>query len=591
MVGALLYLRLQSLRNLILYRIRRLRQPKYLIGTAAAVAYLYMVLARPAVRSVASATSAAGFQTAGIGASVICASMAVAAVVRIAFAWIAPADKPGLRFSEAEIGFLFPAPISRRTLIHFRLLSAQVTLFFTAILMAFFLRRTGPAGISPVLLAVAWWIALSTFDLHLTGTNLFLSRLRETSPRFALWRITGVVGISLYAVAVGACVAAFVGAAAHRLGEPGFDPVASLAAYAPIHWLVLPFRIVFGPYFAATPAAFALALVPALALLALHYLWVCNSEARFEEGSISLAEKRAAAKAAALQGELPKMGRSKPRPRSGPFRLSSSGPPEIAFLWKNLLSMHGSLLSRRLLFIAVGIIAGMSFSLGPVLSWKARASGFDAYGPMIVGFSAIIAAYALILGPQIARQDLRTDLPNMDLLKTYPMEGWRIVLGELLAPTAVLTLVLWFAILASSLSADSQGKLEWLTPGVRSTIAACLAAAAPVLCMIQLIVPNAIMLLLPGWYQSSRSRAGGIEMFGQRLIFAVLQLVIALVVAAPAVAIAALVIFSSKWVVGVGPAWMLAAVAVIPILVGEAAVGLWWLGERFNKFDLSLERT
>jgi hypothetical protein len=36
-------------------------------------------------------------------------------------------------------------------------------------------------------------------------------------------------------------------------------------------------------------------------------------------------------------------------------------------------------------------------------------------------------------------------------------------------------------------------------------------------------------------------------------------------------------------------ACILATLAVMAILAGEAAVGLWWLGEKFAKFDLSSE--
>jgi hypothetical protein len=63
-----------------------------------------------------------------------------------------------------------------------------------------------------------------------------------------------------------------------------------------------------------------------------------------------------------------------------------------------------------------------------------------------IGFRFWDSAYAaaltmvllLILGPQLARQDLRGDLPNTDILKTYPLHGWQIVCGELLTPLVVL---------------------------------------------------------------------------------------------------------------------------------------------------------
>ena len=78
-------------------------------------------------------------------------------------------------------------------------------------------------------------------------------------------------------------------------------------------------------------------------------------------------------------------------------------------------------------------------------------------------------------------------------------------------------------------------------------------------------------------------------MFGQRLIFGVMQLFFALLVVVPAAGAAALVIFSSQWVVGVSASVILGAIAVLAILVSEAVVGLWWLGDRFEKLDLSAE--
>jgi hypothetical protein len=107
--------------------------------------------------------------------------------------------------------------------------------------------------------------------------------------------------------------------------------------------------------------------------------------------------------------------------------------------------------------------------------------------------------------------------------------------------------------------------------------------------MVQLIVPNLIMVLFPGWYQASRSRGGGIELMGQRLILGIAQLLFALFVAAPSVGAAVLIIFASYWLVGVGPAIAIAALVVLPILAGEVAVGLWCIGDRFERFDLSAE--
>ena len=75
MIGALLYLRFTSLLNLVSHRIRRLRQPKYLIGAAVAVGYFYFVLLRrPGVAGPPGAGAVPGVGAdPRIGVMVICA--------------------------------------------------------------------------------------------------------------------------------------------------------------------------------------------------------------------------------------------------------------------------------------------------------------------------------------------------------------------------------------------------------------------------------------------------------------------------------------------------------------------------------------
>ena len=56
---------------------------------------------------------------------------ALALFVIVLLAWIIPHERAALTFTEAEVAFLFPAPITRRTLIHFKLLRSQLGIFFT----------------------------------------------------------------------------------------------------------------------------------------------------------------------------------------------------------------------------------------------------------------------------------------------------------------------------------------------------------------------------------------------------------------------------------------------------------------------------
>jgi hypothetical protein len=186
MVGAFVYLRATSLRNQVVHRLGRLRQPKYLFGALFAAAYFYFFVIQRMNRVGAAAALAPGnAHSAGmLAAGFICAFLCVAGLIRVAYAWINPPEKAGLAFTEAEIAFLFPAPVTRRALIHFRLLTTQLAILFSAALITVVFNRSGYLGGHRVLHAVGWWIILSTIDLHVNGTNMMLSRLRERSAHF-----------------------------------------------------------------------------------------------------------------------------------------------------------------------------------------------------------------------------------------------------------------------------------------------------------------------------------------------------------------------------------------------------------------------
>src|SRR5207247_491100 len=83
-------------------------------------------------------------------------------------------------------------------------------------------------------------------------------------------------------------------------------------------------------------------------VITLHYLWVVRTAVAFEDASVEYAEKRAARVAAWRSGQR-RVGATATKARPGPFPLPSLGRPEIAFLWKNLLSTWQYFTLRTLL--------------------------------------------------------------------------------------------------------------------------------------------------------------------------------------------------------------------------------------------------
>jgi hypothetical protein len=588
MIQALLYLRLTSHKNHLVSTVRRMRHPRYLVGAIAGAAYLWFFFLRR-VFLVSPGPVGAGVPALDAGAAAIPALMlfgmfTLFALFRLGAAWLAPSDRPGVAFTEAEIAFLFPAPISRRTLIHFKLLSSQLTILLSSVLLTFLTGRGRFLGGNPLIHAVGWWVILSTLNLHTIGAAFTVTRLTEGGLSKARRQavVTGL--ILLLIAAAGYAVWVTAPAFPDEEGSPAalVQYAASVTDTGLLHWLLLPVKVVMGPFLAPDWREFFLTLGPALLLLAAHYFWVLRAETSFEEASIAQAEKRSRLLAAARAGNF-RLARGPARARREPFVLSpAGGRPELAFLWKNLLASPAFLSSRNFLIGAVLIAAGTN--------WLQHGDeGRRAALAAVAGMALFASIYILMLGPQLARQDLRGDLAHADILKTYPLQGWQVMLGEMLTPVAILTALLWLAILAAALALGPMPRFAGgLSPGVRGTVALCLAVIAPPLCLLQLMIPNAATLLFPSWAQTARTR-GGIDVMGQRMIFVAGQLVVILVALLPAAILGVLLWFAAHWVLGGAGSTAVATAGVLGVVGLELGLGLWWLGRRFEQFDLSGE--
>ena len=602
MLGALLYLRLTSLKNQIVSRAKRLRQPKYLAGALAGAAYFYFIFFRQisgpspgSKRAARQAAEALPLPTTLADTLPLVAALGALCLLGIVlFAWLLPSGKPGLRFTEAETAFLFSAPISRRTLINFKLLSSQFSILFTSLFFTLISNRWSFLGGNALTHAFGWWFVLSTLNLHFTGAALTISRLVDGGVS-ALRRRLYVLGTILVVVAA---TVAWVGRDLHAPGArdvAGFAPfihyLLGILDHGALGMLLIPFKFVLGPFLAADVRTFLYALAPALLVLAAHYRWVLGMETSFEEASIALAEKRAATLDAVRDGKHPLLlRRSTARP--APFNLADTGRPEFAFLWKNLLSTASYFNVRAFAIAAAVIIVGSRWFLSPT-------PGDQAVRFVVITLASMSGVYILIFGPHLARQDLRSDLANADILKTYPLPGWQLILGQLLAPLVILTGLVWLTLLATALAFPPPGRLALtFTPTVRLALALGLAALTPFLCALQLLVLNGATLIFPAWFQTTRSQGGGgIELMGQRLIFFVGQLIVMLVAILPA-AIAGGAAFGVTWfafhftghTAFASPSAISAAVLVcLGVLAGEVAAALWWLGERFAHLDVSAE--
>jgi hypothetical protein len=577
--GALFYLRVTSLWGAVRSRFLRLKQPKYLFGAIVGIAYFYFFFIRPRGMSGPRGLAANGAlppispETLSVIIGVAALGLLLVALV----SWVVP-RQAALAFSEAEIAFLFPAPVSRRMLIHYRILSSQFRLVFTAIIFTLVFRR----GIT-VTHAVGWWVILATINLHFTGSSFVTTRLlnRTLTPparRNVRLAIVGIVIIALGAWAWLTLTPPTVNDL--RSGGAMGRYVSMQLERGPLPWLLAIPRLTLAPYFAADARAFLLAMGPAIIVLGLHYFWVLHSEVSFEEASISRAEKRAARVRAIQQGDWRNQGQTL-KPQRPPFRLATTGRPEVAFLWKNLLATNQLFRPASLLVVALVV-----FAFG---SWLGHRPDLKAVQGVVTGLGTAFIAMLLLFGPQLARQDLRTDLKNADILKTYPLRGWQIVFGQLLTPIFVLSAVNWLALLAVALIAPGMG-FGSQDPQLRGAMLIGAALLVPPFVALQLLVPNAAAVIFPAWVQTVSNRGEhGLDVMGQRIIFMAGQLLVTALALVPAVIVGGVLYVLVNWLAGFGVAFVVAVLALFLVLSAEIWAGVRLLGDRFEEFDLSAE--
>jgi ABC-2 type transport system permease protein len=576
--GALFYYQRHWWRNRLLMRIRRLRQPKYLFGAIVGGLYFYWYFFRNLSRGGRGVRIAP--ENLGMAQSIA----ALVLFVMVLLAWILPHARAALAFTEAEVAFLFPAPIGRRTLLHFKLLKSQFVILLSAVFMTCIGRAWGGGNL--VIRVLGWWVVFATLNLHMLGSSFFLTRLMDRGLSNWLRRIL-ILG------AVGAVAAGFVFWLHDTVPPPpmvqGSTDFSWLGRYAneilqsgPLPYVLFPFRLVVAPYFAANAGQFLLALGPALAVMGLHYWWVMRSNVAFEEASVELSRKMAERMAAMRSGNWQAAQKPK-KARRPPFRLRPAGRPAIALFWKNLISAGNLVTARVWLFLVwFAVVGGFALQMA-----KKQAGGM---GTGLVVLALGLAALSLFWGPQMLRNDLRQDLPATDVLKMFPMPGWQVVLGEVLAPAAMLAGMQWLLLLVAVFLFPNHFGEYSFAMGARIGFALAAAIVLPCVDLIAMLIPNAAVLFFPAWFQLGKETPRGFETMGQQLILMFGQLFILILSLAPAAAAFTIIFLPSSYYLHVPVAGvLLGSMAAAALLLLEAGLGIKMLGAVFERFDLSSE--
>jgi hypothetical protein len=559
-IGTFVRLAAWSFKNRALARVRRLRQPRYLVALVLGAAYFYGMVFRNQLQAARSGQHFLRPETIATWGPDIAVAGSVVLWIAAMAAWVFSSGH-AWRFTGAEVQFLYTAPVSRRHLLHYKLLRGQVGALFGVLVAAFF---SGALLAGPV---VRWafllggWLLFGTLGLHMSGIALAKTRLSSAESRrtWEAWVPPAVLTILSIAIVVdlAARITALPPGSFHGTAQPAFDIARSGVAGLAL-W---PFRALVTPLVSPTARDLVVALVPVVGLAALTYAWVLRGDTA-AAGATRAVEQRQAATATR---------RFAPVVRAQPFVLGPTGRPEVAIAWKNLI-----LLSR---YASLRTLAGV---LPPLVAVVAMGA-YHASSLVVAVVAIIIGGYAILLGPMSFRNDLRHDLPRLAVLRTWPVHGVSLVAGELAAPALVLTAIAWSAIvMALAGSVAARGELgDW---PVRIVAALSAAVLVPTLIVGQLVVQNAAVILLPGWITTGEERSHGIEAAGQNMLVLAGTLLAFSLGLVPAAIVGGLLGWICYLLVGIA-GLVPAAVATSAVLGAEIGVAVWLLGRVLDRTE------
>jgi len=263
------------------------------------------------------------------------------------------------------------------------------------------------------------------------------------------------------------------------------------------------------------------------------------------------------------------------------WTLATTGRVEWALFWKGAMqTLRTSHFKWRYLPPVVALL----FAFGGASAAFMRAGDMRGPASLVTTLGAVVAALAVLLGPQMMRADLRNDFEHLDLLKTWPARSSDVIRGELAWPIAAVSAVAWLAALIAGVF--SGAALPRVALVSRWSVVVAVLIAAPSMIAAQYAVQNAATVLFPGWVQIGAQRARGIDAIGQRLI-----LLVALVIS--------LLLFALPGAIGAGAVWLIfrriaGAVVFVPMAIVFGAI-VWTevlavtelLGPAYEQIDLT----
>ena len=463
-----------------------------------------------------------------------------------------PGKNTGLGFSLPEIDFLFPAPLSRRDLLIYKLMSNVGAIVLLSVVMTmlgsmFLVRQNfvrdlavGGCGIFMTFL----FIRLSVIFFSLVGESVVL---RFFTP------LRKVIGLALGALVI---VALF-----SLRGKVAWKPITNIKQLEPLlmgladstaaNVLTGPFQMFANLILCDTMGGFFLWGLLCLLFNVLLFFAIVKLDANFLETSVRISQRQAEV----LKNQGLSMlleGRGGGTLPMLPY-LNGTGP----IAWRQLQTFY------RVWKVGIFYV-GLIIAMGGVMLWSDRntMSSEEQFGLVIsmLATMSFVATISLPIGFQ-------SDVNKMDWFKSLPASNMQIAAGQLLGPTIVLTLLQYLYILIFFIITYDVWQM-WLVTML----------VLPVINFVLLSISNTLALLYP-----ARAEAGmvkNLESLGSIVIFLMVQSFVGCVL-----------VCSAAGAGGVGwyltGLWPVAVVLSLLVMLVYCIVGVKATAWAFERFDVS----
>jgi len=473
----------------------------------------------------------------------------------------------GLYLPPSEIELLLSAPVSRADLVRFRIVSGLGRTLFGGVVIGLMVGRYMPhrtygcigAFTATLILPVA---GQGVSLLAGSAENRIAARLSKLPLR--------VVNLALVALVFFLGVALTTGArSGARLAELGLDTdLRGLLSHPVLVAVLLPFRPWANMMAAGDATSFLLWFAVCAGIWLVAFEFVARVPVDFRELSL------------ATSADVAQRLR---RGRRGPGKVAAGAAarrlpwifgrgPFGAIAWRKALSIarkaKGAMFTGAMIVGALTIVSTMMIGSGQ--------AGDDERSTLLA--PAVLAMIGTIYLCAGLRLDFREDLDQMEIIKAWPLAGWKVFLATMLPESVLVTAFVWIGM-----------ALQVSFAGIWHPAILLIAVAQPIAVLMWTSIDNLVFLHSPIRYTPGQD--GALNHTGRAMLSTLVRLLVfALASAGCFAAVGAA--FLLRWATGFGDRTfaILSLALGLVILILEVAALVWAGGAAFRRFDVARDR-